>query len=110
MSTTPTSTWYVFNLRLSSDCSKLAYTAGGSYWLRNLWLQDTAKGPGTAQKISTPPLFVHETFRFTADRATLVYGAGGSPDTSVLRAVPVPPGSSVTLDTTAGYTHIFAVY
>jgi hypothetical protein len=110
MSTTPTSTWYVFNLRLSPDCSRLAYSAGGSYWLRNVWLQETAKGAGTAQKITTPPLYLHQTFHFTPDRAALVFGAGGAPDTGVLKAVPLPPGSSVTLDSTAGYTHIFAVY
>jgi hypothetical protein len=110
MSSTPTSTWYVFNLKLSPDCSRLAYSAGGSYWLRNIWLQETAKGAGTAQKITTPPLYLHQTFYFTPDQATLVFGAGGAPDTGLLKAVPLPPGSSVTLDSTAGYTHVFAVY
>ena len=110
MSNTPTSTWYIFNLRLSDDCSRLAYTAGGSYWLRNLWLLDTAKGPGTAQKVTAVPLYLHQSFRFTPDRSTLVYGGGGSPETSTLKAVPLPPGGPLTLDPTAGYVHIFAVY
>jgi hypothetical protein len=53
---------------------------------------------------------VAQSLTLTPDGATLVFGSGGSGSANTLKAVPLAGGSITTLDNTAGYVNIFAVY
>jgi hypothetical protein len=104
----PLAQWYVYNLRVTSDCTKVAWTGGGNYILQHLWIMNAG---GSAKAITKVPLYYDRAVAFTPDTQTLVFGSGGSEGSATLKAVPaVPNASPTTLDTTAGYVHIFAVY
>ncbi len=106
-----TGPWYVSNMVLNKGCTRLAWTSGGSYWLNDLWTMKVSGASVTKAKKLTPnPMFVAPSVRFTPDGLTLVFGSGGSQNTTPLKAIAVWGGPLVTLDATAGYLNIFAVY
>ena len=106
-----TGPWYVSNMVLNKTCSRLAWAAGGSYWYNDLWtMKLTGAGAGAAKKLTPNPMFIAPSVRFTPDGLTLVFGSGGSQNTTPLKAIAVFGGPLVTLDPAAGYLNIFAVY
>jgi hypothetical protein len=110
MSTTPTAYWYVFDVVASDDCSRLAWTAGGSHNLRHLYVLDEP-GPALPVKVTLVPRFIDVSFRLTADRSTVVFASGGSEGATTFKAVAAAPGATpVTLDTQPGVYHVFAVF
>lgn len=108
MSPTPGAYWFVFDLELSGDCSRLAWTAGGASSLRNLWVLDTA-GPAPARQVTLTPLYMSPSFAFTPDSETLVFSSGGYDDSMTLKAVHALGSGTTTLDPAAGHVHLFAV-
>jgi len=110
MSISPTNFWYVYNLTLATDCSRLAFTAGGSFNLRQLYTL-TPQPPASLAKVTLVPTYVDPGMALTPDNATQVFGSGGSSGSATLKAVASVAGATpLTLDSTAGTVHIFAVY
>ena len=103
-----TSYWSIYDLLLSPDCSRLLWSGGGGYNLRELWLLPTQGG--ALRKLPPAPSFIDSSSSFSLDQATVIYGGGGSNSTATVKALPVAPGSPVTLDSSAGAVHVFAVY
>jgi hypothetical protein len=100
--------WFVYDLLLSADCSRLVWSGGGSLDRRELWLLPTQGGP--VRKLTPAPTFIGASTAFSPDQQTLIYAGGGTSSSCTLKAVPVAPGPPVTLDTSAGTVHVFAVY
>ena len=105
-----TGPWYVSNMALDKTCSRLAWAAGGSYWYNDIWTRKVSGASVyTAQKLTPNAMFIAPSVYFTPDSKTIVFGSGGSQNTTPLKAIAVWGGPLVTLDPTAGYLNIFAV-
>ncbi len=100
--------WYLYDLTLSDDCSRLVWSAGGSYFLRDLWTLKSASGG--ARKVTPAPAYIGPSLRITPDLATVIYASGGSPTSTTLKAVAIAGGTPVTLDGTGGEVQVFAAY
>lgn len=110
MGTNPLAYWYVFDLTLSADCSRLVWSAGGGSNLRQLYASTpSSSAPPTV--ITAVPQYMDRSLATTPDGATVVFGSGGADGSATLKAVAlVPNAAPVTLDPKAGTVHIFAVY
>lgn len=109
MSTTSTSYWFVYNLTTSVDCSRLSWSAGGTYAMRHLYALDAQTGPPVT--VTLVPKYVEPTHALTPDGLTHLFASGGSDGSATLKAVASAHGATpLTLDPVAGAVHIFAVY
>lgn len=109
LGTHPLAYWYVFDLALSADCSRLAFSAGGSFNLRQIHAVSPPKSGAT--KVTLVPKHMDRSIAVTPDNATVVFSSGGSEGAATLKAAAlVPSAAPVTLDPKAGVVHIFAVY
>ena len=101
--------WYISNMVLNSTCSRLAWAAGGGYWLNDLWTMALG-GTGKEKRLTPNAMFIAPSVSFTPDGTTLVFGSGGSQNATPLKAITIYGGPLKTLDHTAGYLNIFAVF
>jgi len=101
--------WFNYNLTLDEACSRLTWTAGGSYWLQDVHYLKTSS-PLKTYMVTPLSLYISPGFGFTPDNKTVLFGSGGSTNTATLKAMPLPGGKLTTLDSAAGYVHVFTVY
>jgi len=109
LGTHPLAYWYIFDLALSADCSRLAFSAGGSFNLRQIHAVSPPKTGAT--RVTLVPKHMDRSIVVTPDSATVVFSSGGSEGAATLKAAAlVPSAAPVTLDPKPGVVHIFAVY
>ena len=101
--------WFAYHLVLDPSCSRLAWSAGGGYYNRLMFVMDV-KNPLKERQLSTTPRYVAPRVRFTPDGLSLIHASGGSPTATTLKAVTIAGSAGAQLDSTAGNVHIFSVY
>jgi hypothetical protein len=109
MSPGGTTPWVVQSLTLSQGCTHLAWSAGGSAQLRDLWVLSTSS-PGAAKKLTATPSFVGSSLALTPGADRVIYGSGGTQTTTTLKSIPTFGGTPVVLDAAPGALHLFSVY